>query len=206
MTQRVYSKLFRNVALYAYYEGGKRLPAPNNGNILSAAFSGGWFWYIPLSPTLTSVGAVVDREHAKAHSRGHEAEAMQRFIDSCPIVKTFSSDASRITQGEYGKFRVRSDYSYCSESFWAPGMVLVGDAACFVDPVFSSGVHLLHSGALLAARSINSTLEGASTSTRRSASSRCAIGASSASFISSSPPSITSTRMSTPTSGAHANC
>jgi halogenation protein CepH len=75
-------------------------------------------------------------------------------------VKDFLSDASRVTRGEYGKFRVRTDYSYCGESFWAPGMVLVGDAACFVDPVFSSGVHLATYGALLAARSINSTLEG----------------------------------------------
>jgi len=37
-------------------------------------------------------------------------------------------------------------------------MVLVGDAACFVDPIFSSGVHLATYGALLAARSINSVL------------------------------------------------
>jgi halogenation protein CepH len=37
-------------------------------------------------------------------------------------------------------------------------MVLVGDAACFVDPIFSSGVHLATYGAMLAARSINSVL------------------------------------------------
>jgi halogenation protein CepH len=37
-------------------------------------------------------------------------------------------------------------------------MVLIGDAACFVDPIFSSGVHLATYGALLAARSINSVL------------------------------------------------
>ena len=42
--------------------------------------------------------------------------------------------------------------------FWRPGMVLIGDAACFVDPIFSSGVHLATYGALLAARSINSVL------------------------------------------------
>jgi halogenation protein CepH len=39
-------------------------------------------------------------------------------------------------------------------------MVLIGDAACFVDPVFSSGVHLATYSALLAARSINSVLAG----------------------------------------------
>jgi halogenation protein CepH len=55
---------------------------------------------------------------------------------------------------------VRKDYSYDRTVLWCPGMVLVGDAACFIDPVFSSGVHLATYSALLAARSINSTLAG----------------------------------------------
>jgi hypothetical protein len=38
--------------------------------------------------------------------------------------------------------------------------MLVGDAACFVDPVLSSGVHLAQYGAVLAARSINACLTG----------------------------------------------
>ena len=56
--------------------------------------------------------------------------------------------------------RVRKDYSYCNSRFWRPGIVLVGDAACFVDPVLSSGVHLATYSGLLAARSINSCLAG----------------------------------------------
>src|SRR5207253_2233151 len=44
--------------------------------------------------------------------------------------------------------------------FWRPGAVLAGDAACFVDPVFSTGVHLATYSALLAARSINTCLRG----------------------------------------------
>jgi halogenation protein CepH len=55
---------------------------------------------------------------------------------------------------------VRKDYSYQATAYWRPGMVLIGDAACFVDPVFSSGVHLATFSALLAARSINSVLAG----------------------------------------------
>jgi hypothetical protein len=43
--------------LFVYVEGGKRLPAPNQDNILTAEFDSCWFWYIPLSDTLTSVGA-----------------------------------------------------------------------------------------------------------------------------------------------------
>lgn len=57
--------------------------------------------------------------------------------------------------------RVRKDWSYWKTRLWRPGMVLVGDAACFVDPVLSSGVHLATYGALLAARSVNSGLAGA---------------------------------------------
>src|SRR5712691_1856115 len=59
---RHYSEFFKNIAIFGYFEGGKRLPAPNSGNILCAAFNSGWIWYIPLSETLTSVGAVVRRE------------------------------------------------------------------------------------------------------------------------------------------------
>lgn len=158
--ERVDSRFFQNVALYAYYEGGKRLPSPNDGNILCAAFRDGWFWYIPLSDTLTSVGAVVSREAAEAMKGGHE-QALQGFIKACPIIDDYLSAATRVTAGKYGAIRVRKDYSYTTTRFWAPGIMLIGDAACFIDPVFSSGVHLATYAALLAARGINSCLRGA---------------------------------------------
>jgi halogenation protein CepH len=65
-----------------------------------------------------------------------------------------------VTEGPYGQYRIRKDYSYCNTRFWIPGALLVGDAACFVDPVFSSGVHLATYSALLAARSVNTCLRG----------------------------------------------
>jgi halogenation protein CepH len=154
---RTYSEFFRNLALFGYFEGGKRLPAPNSGNILCCAFNDGWFWYIPLTPTLTSVGAVVRRELASRIQDDPE-EAFQALIAECPLISEHLRDAKRVTAGQYGQLRVRKDYSYVNTKFWRPGMVLVGDAACFVDPIFSSGVHLATYGALLAARSINSVL------------------------------------------------
>lgn len=156
---RDYSDFFRSLAIFGYYEGGKRLPAPNSGNILSAAFGSGWFWYIPLTESLTSVGAVVQRELV-GKVQGDPETALQHLIGECPMVSDLLAGAERVTTGEYGKLRVRKDYSYRQTRFWRPGMVLVGDAACFVDPVFSSGVHLATYSALLAARSINSVLVG----------------------------------------------
>ncbi|MGD0555064.1 MAG: tryptophan 7-halogenase [Streptosporangiaceae bacterium] len=156
---RQYSEFFRSLALFGYFEGGKRLPEPNSGNIVCAAFDSGWFWYIPLSPTLTSVGAVVRRELADK-IQGDPEQALTTLIAECPMISDYLRDAKRVTEGPYGELRVRKDYSYANTKFWRPGMALIGDAACFVDPVFSSGVHLATYGALLAARSINSVLAG----------------------------------------------
>ena len=156
---REYSEFFRSLALFGYYEGAERLPEPCSGNILCVAFDSGWFWYIPLSPTLTSVGAVVRREMA-GKIQGDPEKAMEALISECPMIRDCLASARRVTTGEYGELRVRRDYSYRHTRFWTPGLTLIGDAACFVDPVFSSGVHLATYSALLAARSINSTLSG----------------------------------------------
>lgn len=159
IAERVYSPFFQNIALFGYYEGGKRLPSPNSGNILCAAFKDGWFWYIPLSDTLTSVGAVVSSDRFPTVQLGREA-AMREFIEACPLIADYLADATRVTEGMHGELRVRKDYSYHSTAFWGQGAVLVGDAACFVDPVFSTGVHLATYSGVLAARSVNTRLRG----------------------------------------------
>lgn len=158
--RRRYSDFFQNVALYGYYKGGKRLPEPRRGNITCAAFPSGWFWYIPLSETLTSVGAVVRRDCVD-RVQGDRPAALTELIADCPLISDYLSDAERVTEGPYGEVRVRKDYSYLHETFWRPGMTLIGDAVGFIDPLFSSGVHMATYGALLAARSLNTALSGA---------------------------------------------
>ena len=156
--ERIYSEHFQNVAIFGYFENGKRFPAPDSGNILCAAFDEGWIWYIPLSDTLTSVGVVVARE--KAEVLNAQEDTLLSYIDRCAIVKDMLADATRVTECTYGEIRMRKDYSYANTRFWGNGMVLVGDAACFIDPVFSTGVHLATYSGVLAARSINSILDG----------------------------------------------
>jgi FAD-dependent halogenase len=164
--QRVHSKFFRNLAIFGYYRRGKRLPAPNAGNIFCAAFERGWIWYIPLGPDLTSVGVVIGEEHAAVLRQDKEA-AFSGLIAECEPVQRLLSDAHRIADdGPYGEIRIRKDFSYCHTAFWRPGLVLAGDAACFIDPVFSSGVHLATYAGLLAARSINTSLAGGASETQ----------------------------------------
>ncbi|MFI2652176.1 FAD-dependent oxidoreductase [Micromonospora fulviviridis] len=157
---RHYSDYFRNLALFGYFEGGKRLPAPNSGNILAVAFPSGWFWYIPLSDTLTSVGAVLRPEALDRVREGDRETVLRQLISECPMIADYLAEATRVQSGPYGDVRVRKDYSYIHDTFSRPGMLLVGDAACFIDPVFSSGVHLATFSALLAARSVNTCLAG----------------------------------------------
>jgi FAD-dependent halogenase len=157
--RREYSPHFRNLALFGYFLGGKRAPEPDAGNILCVAFEDGWFWYIPLSDALTSVGAVV-RQASARRVQGDPETAYAGLIADCPLIAAYLRDAVRATDPPYDRLRVRKDYSYDRTVLWRPGMILVGDAACFIDPVFSSGVHLATYSGLLAARSINSTLAG----------------------------------------------
>ncbi|MFW0794707.1 tryptophan 7-halogenase [Gordonia sp. CPCC 205515] len=163
--ERIYSDFFQNIAVFGYFENGKRLPAPDSGNILCAAFDEGWMWYIPLSDTLTSVGAVLSRDKIDDVINAQE-ETLHRYIKRCAIVDDMLADATRVTEGTYGEIRLRKDYSYANTTFWGNGMVLVGDAACFIDPVFSTGVHLATYSGVLAARSINSVLSGTMTEER----------------------------------------
>jgi halogenation protein CepH len=156
---RKYSDFFRNLALFGYFRNARRLPGPNSDNILCVAFDNGRFWYVPLSATMTSVVAVVNRELV-GEVQGDPEKILYKLIGECPIIAEYLAGSERITDGEYGRIRVRKDYSYHHSRFWRPGFVLVGDAACFVDPVFSSGVHLATHGALLAGRSLNSVMEG----------------------------------------------
>jgi halogenation protein CepH len=154
---RDYSDSLGSVVLSGYFGAGKRLPEPHSGNALSVAFDSGWFWYIPLTGGLTSVGAVVRREMAEK-VQGDREKAFAALIAESPLISELLSEAMRVTAGKYGKLRINEDYSYHRTSLWRPGMILVGDAACAPDPMFSAGVHLATYGALLAARSVNSVL------------------------------------------------
>jgi halogenation protein CepH len=162
---RIYSDFFRNLAVFGYFSGGHRLPRPHEGNIFCAAFDEGWIWYIPLRDDLTGVGAVIGPSNIAAVQRDPRA-AWRQMIDMCPEVGTMLAGVPMATEPPYDQVRVRKDYSYWKTRFTTPGMVLVGDAACFVDPVLSSGVHLATYSALLAGRSINSALDGSLDETR----------------------------------------
>ena len=151
---REWDDFFRNLAVFAYYRGGERLPGPNSGNILIESQPGGWLWNIPLRDGWSSVGAVADAETGQ---QGIRQLGPQRFLESqiaaAPSIAGMLASARLASRPE-----VVRDWSYRCRSLYGPGYILVGDAGCFIDPLFSSGVHLALTSATLAAAAVASSL------------------------------------------------
>jgi flavin-dependent dehydrogenase len=150
---RRFDPFFKNLAVFSYYENAEGLDNELRGNILSAAFADGWFWFIPLHDGSTSVGAVVDAKRFAGEASGDATPLYDRLIGACTPVADRLRQARRIAP-----VRVIRDYSYCSDRFHGPGYLLAGDAACFIDPVFSTGVHLACLSGYLAAQTVESLL------------------------------------------------
>ena len=145
---------FRNLALYAYFDDCPHLDPPDEGNIFIESCPGGWMWKIPLAGGVSSVGAVVDRDAGVRRIRTVGAEGF--FAEQ---IATAHRTAAMIgARRPNGRVQVVRDWSYVAASMAGPGYTLVGDAACFVDPLFSTGVHLAVSGAHLAAARVVSAL------------------------------------------------
>lgn len=157
---RQFDSFFKNLAVFGYFEGAERLDGDIAGNILSAAFADGWFWFIPLHDGTTSVGAVIDAQRFAGEVGGDASELYLRLIARCDEIARRVRHAKLVSP-----VRVIRDYSYVSSTFYGPGYLLAGDAACFIDPVFSTGVHLASLSGFLAARTIGEMLSGGSSDT-----------------------------------------
>lgn len=152
--ERRYDPFFRNIAIYGYFDGGKRLPGERAGNMFAVAFRLGWFWYIPLSDTLTSVGLVMGKERYEEMKGAGPETLLSEAIAEAPIISEYLSKAVPCRQAPYDRVRVEVDFSYAHSEFARNGVFLAGDSACFIDPVFSSGVHLATYAGYLAAGAI----------------------------------------------------
>jgi halogenation protein CepH len=153
---RRFNDFFKNLAVFGYFRGAERLPGELANHILSAAFTDGWFWYIPLHDGTMSVGAVVDARRWRELAGTDPAGTYRGLIARCPAIAERLRAATLVSP-----IRVIRDYSYDSTCFGGTGFLLAGDAACFIDPVFSTGVHLACLAGFLGARAADAILGGA---------------------------------------------
>jgi FADH2 O2-dependent halogenase len=141
---------FRQFAVHSWFAGvdqGKNGTA-NFTRLHLLPIPRGWAWQIPLSDQVTSIGIVTDREHfLKA---GNDIDPYFQWATGLnPILARCLRKAARLRE-----FRLDGNYSYMLERFAGDGWMTIGDAAFFVDPIFSSGVSVAMHSAKLAAETI----------------------------------------------------
>jgi flavin-dependent dehydrogenase len=150
---RAFNEELKNVAGYAYYKGAKWKfefqGHPDKTKIFVCSVPEGWFWYIPLSSDMVSVGLVSKAQYVKNHKdakdfRKYFFDALKRCDEIFPLLK----DAvlmDDVDPKEKGKdFFSTGDWSYQNERACGEGWLAAGDAAFFLDPLLSSGVMMAH--------------------------------------------------------------
>src|SRR6478672_4547933 len=143
----------QKVSIFAHYDGMTRAEGRDGTLTRMVRAIDRWFWVIPLSATRTSVGVVLDGAVYKKSGLSAE-EFLQQAIEEQPILMQQMRHAERVTP-----VRTAADFSYRSTQLTGDRWMLAGDAAGFIDPVFSSGVFLAVLGGEQAADALHVVLD-----------------------------------------------
>lgn len=139
-------------SVFAHYENVERLSGIDATLVRMVRSSDRWFWMIPLTETRTSIGVVMDTDAFRAEKLSPEI-ALEKFIAEQPLMRERMKDATRVSP-----VHSAGDYSYRNATLHGDRWLLVGDAAGFIDPVFSSGVFLAIMSAERAADTLDEVL------------------------------------------------
>ncbi|RIK65729.1 MAG: NAD(P)/FAD-dependent oxidoreductase [Planctomycetota bacterium] len=154
----------KNAAIYSYYKGALRDSGRNAGATLVIATPepGGWFWFIPLSDGITSIGVVAPPNYLY-NGRGDDPGAiLDEEIANCPGMARRLENAERVA-----KIYTTADFSYRSKRCSGDGWILIGDAFGFLDPLYSSGVMLALKSGELGADAVHEALAAGDTSSAK---------------------------------------
>ena len=143
------------VAVWTYYRGARRDPGIDAG-ATTVAFvpDKGWFWYIPLHDDVISVGVVAEGKYLSREGVKQPEAIFQREIGQNKWIEDHLSDGE-----QFGPYYVTNEYTFHSRHCAMEGLVLAGDAFCFLDPVFSSGLMLALKSGVMAGDLIDQALE-----------------------------------------------
>lgn len=151
---RVGDPYLNKVAVWTYYQGSKREPGMEEGaTTIAFVPDKGWFWHIPLHDNRVSVGVVAEGKYLTRGGVRDPKEIFQREIGENHWIKDHLAEGT--CEGEYW---LTSEYSRHSKFGASPGLLLVGDAFAFLDPVFSSGVMLALKSGVMAGDAIHEAL------------------------------------------------
>lgn len=130
--------IFDQFAVHAWFENVKR-GGPDTLDFIHIYFlpvERGWAWQIPITDKITSMGIVAEKEVFRQY-KGEPEAYFDKYVQSNKGLAEAMSEAVRINE-----YKTEGDYSYAMDKFVGNGWMLIGDAARFVDPIFSSGVSI----------------------------------------------------------------
>jgi flavin-dependent dehydrogenase len=150
---RSVNKDFNNVGLYAHFEGVERKPGHEAGDIIISLLPNkAWSWIIPFKGDRASVGMVCSSDE---FARIEQKEDLKALLEqkSPSLAKLLKEARQLVPTG------VEANYSQKCSDLYGKRWILIGDAGQFLDPIFSSGIHISVSSAKYASQCLLKAME-----------------------------------------------
>jgi flavin-dependent dehydrogenase len=151
----------KKLAVFGHFQGVKLDSGESGGDTVIVRLENKWFWLIPLNANKTSVGCVMDAEEF-ARARETPDVVFQRMVESAAVMRDRMEMATLVSP-----IQTTSDFSYRNRRFASSRLLRVGDAAGFMDPIFSAGVYLAMYSGKMASEMVVQSLDAGDDGTER---------------------------------------
>jgi FADH2 O2-dependent halogenase len=151
---RIKDPVFDQYAIHTWFDGFDRRAIAKQEALKDYIFvhflpvSNTWMWQIPITESITSVGVVTQKKNFAGSRASREAF----FWDTIGARRELRSALEEATQ--LRPLRDEGDYSYAMRQITGDRLIMLGDAARFVDPIFSTGVSIAMNSSRLASRDV----------------------------------------------------
>ncbi|MDP9342533.1 MAG: tryptophan 7-halogenase [Actinomycetota bacterium] len=159
MKWRIKDDVFNQYAIHSWFGGYDRMNLAADAEMRNYIFihflpvTNTWVWQIPISEELTSVGVVTQKKNFAA-SKDSREKFFWDTLGSRPELQSGLRASEQIRP-----LRDEGDYSYAMKQIAGDRLLLIGDAARFVDPIFSTGVSIALNSARFASWDLIPALE-----------------------------------------------
>src|SRR2546425_4453252 len=158
---RVVHPRLKKLSVFGHFAGVRLDQGEARGDTIIVRLEDKWFWIIPLSMEKVSVGCVMDQAEFAALKQSPE-QVFNAIVQSSAVLRERMNNARLVSA-----MQTTGDFSYRNKRFVDRRLIRVGDAAGFMDPIFSAGVHLAMYSGKLAAQAVSESLAAGDDGTKR---------------------------------------
>ncbi len=149
---RVVHPRLKKLSVFGHFAGVRLDQGEARGDTIIVRLEDKWFWIIPLSMEKVSVGCVMDQAEFAALKQSPE-QVFNGIVQSSAVLRERMNNARLVSA-----MQTTGDFSYRNRRFVDRRLIRVGDAAGFMDPIFSAGVYLAMYSGKLAAQTVSESL------------------------------------------------